>query len=625
MADDDDKIPQTATSALKANPFLESLAPEEEKQHYQDAIQKLNEALDERLRLQKSAPFFAAAKGFGLSGPSGAQGAAGAAGAYGEAQQSAAAEASRIAAMRMELAQQGMARAGAAPLAKMYMGAAANSLGLPPPAGMPGGPAPNAAPGAPSPGAMPVGGAQSASPMGLNPPPPQGPPGGGMQPTAGAAPGGQAVPTNVPPTPPGVPSPAMLALGALAGAPGNSEMIRIAAQHQPKVSIREGFMYDETSGTILASVPYADNQGNIHISQYENGRWVVHPVEGALQEQVANTLAKALPGLLTETVDTTYPTDFPDKSRAGRTIRTNKLDSLAVSSPASYKAVMQILQQGGQGGAQAQPVASPAQPPAQPQPVAGQAAVPPTASATPPTMAPGVAPATGGVVVAGTPDKQAQEGLNTEGIGLQKKLNSDVQDANQVAQLLSQAHEAAEGFRSGKLAPLQQLIYAMRDGFGLQMTPEEEKKVSSMQDLDKVTVQLAAKWTRAVSSRPAVFEFMKLLTAVPNKDLTTEGLSRIFNHLEEQTMLPKQELDFFNKFTAGKPPWQWPQYMGPWSDQLWQHYQPKTLKDATLQDPKIAELNRRYQAHELSKEQWQAAASEQMPRIRHHWDEMHRQ
>lgn len=287
--------PEATEGALTAlgprqNFAAQAFGSAEDQQAYQDAVDKLNTAYEQRAKAMESAKWMNMAQAFGApnTGSSWSNLTGGMA-AYGRGNADIAADAERTATMRMALARQAMERSGTGRLAEWD--ARMHGLNLPammqpgggmmPPPAQPAAPLP--APAGPSPGG-PMGtlaGGPTAGPVGG---PAGGPVGGPAQamPTAGTPPAG-APPGAAPPAAPGAPQP-MTPYGALPnlppqgltqsqlfglagvertmGMPNADITAKEAAAAEDKIGMRDGTMFVESGphrGQIVSMMPEVIN------------------------------------------------------------------------------------------------------------------------------------------------------------------------------------------------------------------------------------------------------------------------------------------------------------------------------------------------------------------------------
>jgi hypothetical protein len=99
----------------------------------------------------------------------------------------------------------------------------------------------------------------------------------------------------------------------------------------------------------------------------------------------------------------------------------------------------------------------------------------------------------------------------------------------------------------GKLANFNSGALSWMKAMGVPLSPEGEAAVANAIALGKTNIQLSAADTKAISSRPAVFEFMQMLKANPGPELTADTIKKLTDQMRQNVRFGAQEnQDFVN-------------------------------------------------------------------------------
>jgi hypothetical protein len=93
----------------------------------------------------------------------------------------------------------------------------------------------------------------------------------------------------------------------------------------------------------------------------------------------------------------------------------------------------------------------------------------------------------------------------------------------------------------GKLANFNSGALSWMKAMGVPLSAEGERAVADAIALGKTNIQLSAADTKAISSRPAVFEFMQMLKANPGPELTAETIKRLTDQMRQNVRFGAQE------------------------------------------------------------------------------------
>lgn len=122
-----------------------------------------------------------------------------------------------------------------------------------------------------------------------------------------------------------------------------------------------------------------------------------------------------------------------------------------------------------------------------------------------------------------------------------------------MATMLDNVQEDLKGMQPGspiepgKLANFKSGTLAWMKAMGVPLTPEGEDAIASAIALGKTNIKLASADTKAISSRPAVFEFMNMLKANPGPELTADTIKKLTDQMRQTVRFGAQEnQDFVN-------------------------------------------------------------------------------
>jgi hypothetical protein len=587
MADDsDDKTSEGALSTLgprSPNFGAMAYASPEDEATYQDAVQKLNEAMQRRLDASKNLPWINMARANATPETTkwGMTGAANAMGAYGQGQLDAAGQAQAIATMKAELAQTQMERSGM----KRFMQAESPLYGMAPPGQQappqapaqppqqaPGSPGmqPPAGPGAPPPSMQPV----AAGPAGI--PPPQ----------AGAPPAPpQAPPQQAPQQPPGLTATALRqasARHAMMGMPDSKALGDWAQSLQPDYKLGEGYIMNSKTGEITGSVPHPTRSGFfVQPIRGDDGQWHVTIPPGAIGVAQLSSMIPAMAKLPFETISVHTP-DMP--AGVNKTMTMDKYiqyltdeqakEAAGTGQPADLAQIppqLQAQRDQAANGLRAQEGSPPISAPLNQQIGNPQQQAAPAAPIQPPAGPAGMPGITTGV------SKTSEEEQAARG----KRLDKESEDQSTTAanaQLMNarieQMQQQLAQFTPGATAEARLGIARYTKGFlqAIGASDDQATKVyqtflkgtdvASMQEFGKLAMQSAFEQVRKLSSRPAVQEIGYALNSNPSLTMDRSAINRIFeftkglNDYEVMANQKRQEwYETHGHSTDGFEPW----------------------------------------------------------------------
>jgi hypothetical protein len=105
----------------------------------------------------------------------------------------------------------------------------------------------------------------------------------------------------------------------------------------------------------------------------------------------------------------------------------------------------------------------------------------------------------------------------------------------------------------GKLANFNSGALSWMKAMGVPLSAEGEAAVANAIALGKTNIQLSAADTKAISSRPAVFEFMQMLKANPGPELTADTIKKLTDQMRQNVRFGAQENQDFVSWHKDNP------------------------------------------------------------------------
>lgn len=105
----------------------------------------------------------------------------------------------------------------------------------------------------------------------------------------------------------------------------------------------------------------------------------------------------------------------------------------------------------------------------------------------------------------------------------------------------------------GKLANFNTGALSWMKAMGVPLSKEGEDAIASAIALGKANIKLSAADTKAISSRPAVFEFMQMLKSNPGPELTPETIQKLTGKMRENIRIGAQENQDFSDWHKENP------------------------------------------------------------------------
>lgn len=105
----------------------------------------------------------------------------------------------------------------------------------------------------------------------------------------------------------------------------------------------------------------------------------------------------------------------------------------------------------------------------------------------------------------------------------------------------------------GKLAGFKTNVMSWMKAMGVPLSQEGEDAIANAIALGKTNIKLASADTKAISSRPAVFEFMNMLKANPGPELTVDTIRRLTSQMRNTVATGVQENQDFTQWHKDYP------------------------------------------------------------------------
>lgn len=116
-----------------------------------------------------------------------------------------------------------------------------------------------------------------------------------------------------------------------------------------------------------------------------------------------------------------------------------------------------------------------------------------------------------------------------------------------------QAMKPGAPIEPGKLANFNTGALSWIKAMGVPLSQEAEDAIASSIATGKANIKLSAADTKAISSRPAVFEFMQMLKSNPGPELTPDTIKRLTNKMRENIRIGAQENQDFSDWHKENP------------------------------------------------------------------------
>lgn len=145
--------------------------------------------------------------------------------------------------------------------------------------------------------------------------------------------------------------------------------------------------------------------------------------------------------------------------------------------------------------------------------------------------APGATPAAGANFGLSPGGQKLSEGQGEEANETLKEYQDQAEAAKDLQTQVQQIRQSAQAFGPGKFSGVRGEFLNLMNSAGL-ISPQDQQRLGSLQEGNKISIQLQAAVTKQLGSREAAQVFSKMGQSIPNLTMTQNGLDKVTSYLD---------------------------------------------------------------------------------------------